>query len=260
MRVFIKLSLMFMLIGLLVKPGGLQAQNRTVSVDSTEGNTIVMMLEGQAFLVREDLGQIRSLSQGDLLRQGDRVQTEKNSRLELKLPDGSFVRFDEMTVFILQSAIFDPEQKRRDIDVTLVLGKIWAKVARFLNRQDRFTLTTQTAVAGVRGTVYRMNVNPDNSAFVKVYDGEVEVRGQKPEKAASATGSKEPAAIPGPHPVPGPHPIPGPHPVTMQEWIHIVSAMQQIDIQSDGTPSKPFNFSPEADRDGWVLWNQERDR
>ncbi len=260
MRLFIKVALMFILIELLLKPCGLQAQNRAVPVDTVKGDTAVMMLVGQAFLVRENLDRIRPLSQGDTLKQGDRVQTVKNSRIELKLPDGSFVRFDEMTVFVLQSAFFDPEQKRRNIDVTVVLGKIWAKVARFLNRQDRFTLTTQTAVAGVRGTIYRMNVNPDNSAVIKVYDGEVEVRGQKPEKAASMTGSKEPAAIPGPHPVPGPHPIPGPHPVTMQEWVHIVGAMQQIDIQSDGTPLKPFNFSPEADRDGWVLWNQERDR
>jgi len=46
----------------------------------------------------------------------------------------------------------------------------------------------------------------------------------------------------------------------MEEWTYIVGAMQQINIQPDGTPSEPFRFSPEADIDEWVRWNMDRDR
>jgi len=250
-----------MLICLMLKPCLSQAQSKAVTVETAGGRTLITMLAGQAFLVNEDLTRIRSLARGDYLEGNDRVQTEKKSRIELKLPDASYIRFDEMTIFVLKSAVFDQAQNRRDVDVTMIIGKIWAKVARFLNREDRFAVSAHTAVAGVRGTTYRMNVDPDNSAMVKVYDGEVEVRGRKPETAAAQPPRPgEPSAIQGPRPIPGPHPIPGPRPVTMAEWTYIVGAMQQINIQPDGTPSEPFSFSAEADLDDWVRWNMDRDR
>ena len=255
MRLFLKTTLAVMLIWLFLKPCLLQAQSKAVTIETADGHTVITMLEGQAFLIKEDLTRIGSLSRGDYLKQNDRVQTEKKSRIELKLPDESYIRLDEMTIFILKSAAFDQSQKQRTIDVTMVLGKLWAKVAKFLNKEDRFAVSTHTAVAGVRGTTYRMNVNQDNSAMVKVYDGEVEVRGRKPE-----TATAQPPRLGEPSPIQGPQPIPGPHPVTMEEWTYIVGAMQQINIQPDGTPSEPFRFSPEVDLDEWVRWNMDRDR
>jgi len=244
-----------MIIGLLLKPCLLLAQSKAVTIEAAGGNTIITMLEGHVYLIKEDLTRICSLARGDYLKQNDRVQTDRKSRIELKLPDESYIRFDERTIFVLKSASFDEAQKQRDIDVTMILGKLWAKVARFLNKEDRFAVSAHTAVAGVRGTTYRMNVNPDNSAMIKVYDGEVEVRGKKAETAASQL--PQPGA---PTVIQGPHPIPGPHPVSMQEWTYIVGAMQQINIQPDGTPSEPFRFSAEADLDDWVRWNMDRDR
>lgn len=255
MRHFFTAALALMVIWLVLKPDLSPAQSRAVTVETGTGNTVVSMLEGQAFLIREDATRIRSLGRGDFLNQNDRVKTEARSRIEIKLPDGSFIRFDESTIFVLRSATFDQAQNQRDIDVTMIIGKIWAKVSRFLSREDRFAVSSQTAVAGVRGTTYRMNVNQDNSAMVKVYDGEVEVQGQKPQTAAA-----QPPAPGGPSVIQGPRPIPGPYPVTMEQWTYIVGAMQQINIQPDGTPSEPFNFSPEADMDDWVRWNMNRDR
>lgn len=254
MRTFFKTALVLMVIWISLKPFLLQAQSRTVAIETAAGNAVITMLEGHAFLVKEDLTRIRSLARGDYVSRNDRVQTAKKSRIELRLPDESYIRFDEMTVFVLKSASYDEGKKQRDIDVAMVLGKIWAKVAGFLNREGRFAVSAHTAVAGVRGTTYRMNVNPDKSVVVKVYGGEVEVRGKKTQAAAAQ------APIPGgPSVIQGPRPIPGPHPVSMQEWTYIVGAMQAISIQPDGTPSKPFRFSIEADRNDWVRWNMERD-
>ena len=255
MRPFFKTALLLMVIWLLLKPCLSQAQSKAVTIETAGGNTVITMLEGHAFLVKEDLTRIRSLTRGDYLKQNDLVQTEKKSRIELKLPDESYIRLDEMTIFVLKSAAFDQAQKQRDIDVTMVLGKLWAKVAKFLNKEDRFAVSAHTAIAGVRGTTYRMNVNQDKSVMVKVYVGEVEVRGKKAETAARQSPGPGERSV-----IQGPQPIPGPHPVSMEEWTYIVGAMQQINIQPDGTPSEPFRFSAEADLDDWVRWNLDRDR
>jgi len=189
-----------------------------------------------------------SLAVGDRLVSGDRVITGSGARIELRLPDGSFLRFDERTTFEVVAATADQSANTRDVSVSVILGKTWAKVSRLFGRSGRFELSTPTAVAGVRGTTYRMDVNDDNSAVVKVYDGEVAVK----KRTASAA-----AAAP---PVLGkPTPIKGPHPVSMEEWVYLVGALQQININPDGSAAKPFRFDIAADLNEWVQWNKLRD-
>ena len=113
---------------------------------------------------------------------------------------------------------------------------------------------SQNAVAGVRGTVYRMDVENDQSAQVKVYEGEVNV--------AAASGALQAAVmtVGPPKPVAGPTPVAGPKPVSMVEWGYIVKSMQQIQISADGKADAPKAFTESEDMDDWVRWNKKRDR
>lgn len=213
----------------------------------------VSLVEGSAELLRKEPELKRPLSQGDLLRHGDHVTTGDKTRIELAMPDGSFLRFDEKTTFELISADYDEETKQRDIKVHSALGKTWAKVASLVGGGGRFQVSAKNAVAGVRGTTFRMNVNPDTSVVVKVYWGDIHVSSPPQEV-------DKPIEVPKPRKVEGPHPVEGPRPVTMQEWTYIVRAMQQVVVLPDGTVSKPFRFDPEVDADDWVRWNQKRDQ
>jgi len=210
----------------------------------------VNYLKGNASVSRGDIPPQR-ISVGDRLAGGDRVITGKGARIELRLPDGSFLRFDERTTFEVVSAALDQKAQQRDVSVNVILGRTWAKVARFFGRKSRFQLNTPTAVAGVRGTTYRMNVNEDSSAVVKVYEGEIEVRPRKEET------SQAPAAAPI---LSKPTPVQGPRPVTMEEWVYLVGALQQININADGTAAKPFRFDIAEDLNEWVQWNKLRDQ
>jgi hypothetical protein len=180
---------------------------------------------------------------------GNIVRTGKGGRLELELPDGSFLRFDEDTSFTVLASGYEKKGKRRDVRIRMILGKAWARVSRLLMGRGRFAIETPTAVAGVRGTVYRLNLNRDRSAVVKVYDGEVEVRRKEKQEAQTR----------GPAPLKQPKPVAGPHPVSMEQWVYIVGALQQINIRPDGTATKPFRFDIQADLTEWVRWNRMRD-
>ncbi len=222
-------------------------------VEVEGGEARVSLLEGNADLFRKKPERRQPLSEGDVLRHGDRVTTGNKTRIELGMPDGSFLRFDEKTTFELISAGYDEQTRQRHIEVHLALGKTWAKVAGLVGGRGRFQVSAENAIAGVRGTTYRMNVNPDTSVVVKVYWGEVSV--SSPPKKVD-----RPQRVSEPRRVEGPHPVQGPHPVSMQEWTYIVGAMHQITILPDGTVSKPFRFDPEVDADDWVRWNQMRDQ
>ncbi len=230
------------------------ARTETVSIELKGGKAKVTLLQGSAAVVRKGRLEAQPLAKDDMLSTGDRITTGKKSRIELQMPDGSFLRFDEETTFELQSIAFEKKRKRRKINISMILGKTWAKVSRLFGIKGRFEIATRTAVAGVRGTVYRVNVATDNSVTVKVYWGEVVVN-----NAMRDATEQQQMQITAPTKVEGPHPVPGPHPVSMEEWTYIVKALQQINIRPDGTVTKPFRFSVEDDLNEWVIWNQKRD-
>ena len=210
-------------------PSSATAQGKVVSIDMETGQAEITLVEGGVFLVKEDLTKIRPLVQGEFLTAGNRISTGKASRIEIKLPDKSFIRLDELATFVLVSVGVNKNIKRRNINVKMTLGKIWANVSKLFANKGRFSLSTQTAIAGVRGTIYRMNVNKDKSVVVKVYQGEVGVSSAEKRKTPGRMAPKKPATIP------GPHPVPGPYPVSLKEWTHIIKSMQQIDLRSVST-------------------------
>lgn len=235
-------------VALLLAPGTIGAVEAPPSTPAVSTGAEITALEGQADLI-DASGQVRQvLKKGDTLAAGNRLRTGKRSRLEIQLPDASFLRFGEETTFQLTSAMLDSGQQR-DVSVRMGAGKVWANVSRLFSKRGRFAISTKTAVAGVRGTTYRMNVNPDQSAVVKVYEGEVLVK-RRTEAAETAAPVK---------PLEAPKPIPGPRPVSMEEWVYLVRSLQQINIRPDGTATKPFRFDIRADENDWVRWNRARD-
>ncbi|HTG02310.1 MAG TPA: FecR domain-containing protein [Nitrospirota bacterium] len=227
----------------------------TVRADESGGSqATVSTIIGTAKIFKIGSKEGRPLKRGDALRSDQEVRVGDKSRVELRFPDGMVMRLAENSTFKLNKLAFDKKTDTKDVKVNLGVGKVWAKVRKFTTPDSSVEIKTSNAVAGVRGTVYRVSVADDQSATVKVYDGSVYVA-NPPRDAAAQTGKAEQ-----PHEVPGPHAVPPPyHEVSMQEWSAIVQAMQQITISPQGVPSKPENFDPKADADDWVKWNQERD-
>ena len=254
MRLIINRAMALFFLFVLLFPFSAQAVNKTLEIEIKGDMAEVTLIKGKVDLVKKGAVKAQPLSLGDLVADGDRISTGKNSRLELKLPDNSLIRFDELTSFNLVTVKYDKKTKERDVNVSMVLGKIWAKVSKIFGRRARFRVSTRTAIAGVRGTVYRVNVNDDKSVVVKVYWGEVGVSSvPKPDAALQSQQIMKPDKVL------GPYPVSGPHPVSMEEWTYIVKSMQQIIIRPDGTATKPFSFLADEDLNDWVRWNQELD-
>jgi hypothetical protein len=224
---------------------------RTVTVKIGRGEAVVSSLEGTAQVLAQGTAQPRFLKINDLLKKGDEVSTGPKAKLELVLPDKSQLRFADNSRFKLVQ-IEAGQEEARDVKVLVAIGRAWANVRKALRKEQNFELTCENAVAGVRGTVYRMNVHEDKSALIKVYDGTVAVSAAgKPLEASAASGP--------PRKVEGPKAIAGPKKVTMEEWTFIIRSMEQIMIRGDGTPEKPEGFTEEEDRDEWVDWNKSLD-
>lgn len=225
-----------------------------VAVKMTKGEAIITMLKGKAEVICAGQKEAHYLKNHDLVEAGCQVSTGADSRLEMVLPDKSVVRFAEKTQFKLIQTDTS-EDGNRAIKISVPVGKIWTNVRKSLpGKNDKYEISCQNAVAGVRGTIYRMDVEGDQSALVKVYDGEVRVVGvsRKNQPAVSTVGP--------PTSVSGPTVIEGPKPVSMEEWVYIIKTMQKIHITSDGRARKPEAFKESEDMDDWVKWNKIRDQ
>jgi FecR protein len=222
---------------------------------STDNDAVVTLIEGTARIYEKGATTGRLIKKGDTLRNEQEVRVAKKSRMEIHFPDGTVMRLSAKSIFKVNALSFNRQTNDKKVKAELSIGKLWAKVKQLMTPDSTVEVRTSNAVAGVRGTVYRVNVEDDKSTLVKVYDGSVYVA--NPPRNVSSPIEK----ITVPHEVAGPHEVPPPsHQVTMEEWTTIVKAMQQISISPQGVPSKPENFDPKADADDWVKWNQERDK
>ncbi|HEY6012279.1 MAG TPA: FecR family protein [Nitrospirota bacterium] len=229
----------------------------SVCVAASESNdAVVTALQGSAKVYSAGVAAGRSLKKGDRIGQEQELKVAGKSRIELRFPDGTVMRLSEGTHLRMSELSFNRKTDDKNVKVDLPIGKLWANVRKLSTPKSAVEVKTSNAVAGVRGTVYRVNVEEDKSALIKVYDGSVYVA--NPPRDAAGT---PPVQVSKPTEVPGPHEVPPPyHEVSMEEWTVIVQAMQQISISPQGVASQPQDFDAKSDADDWVKWNQERDK
>jgi len=233
------------------------AGEKFLTVKMGSGEAKVVFLKGTASVTPPGQKEGRALQEGDSLKTGDQVVTGAGTLLEVMLPDRSMMRFGDNTHFKIVQIYIDSDKKARDVNVHMNSGRMWNNIRKtFFGVKPKIEVTTLTSVCGVRGTIYRMNVENDQSVLVRVYSGEVGVWNGAPMVEAG----EKPGVLKAPKAVSGPKPVAGPRKVTMEEWIHILKSMQQIRISSQGVPAKPEEFTEQEDRDTWVDWNKARDQ
>lgn len=185
---------------------------------------------------------------------GDKIRTQKQARCEIKYNDGSVIRIDQQSIYTIIKV--QTAAKEKKVESSLSLGSLWANIKKLANKADNWLLRSPSAVVAVRGTVYRMETSEDKSSKVMVYEGSVNVA-PPTWSPGGAQGNQQGGA---PKYVQGPQQVQGPKQVTLEEWVEIVKAQQQIIIKPDGSYQKSdFNLAEES-KSSWVKWNMDRDK
>jgi hypothetical protein len=180
----------------------------------------------------------------------DQVRTSSASSAEIRWANGGTLRIAEKSAMTVKELT----EKAVAPDVKMLSGKVWANMKKITNSGNKFSVESPTAVAGIRGTVFRLDVGADTATDVLVYEGKVAVGPgadlQKGDSAKSDTSAR--------HEVQGPSEVEGPKEVTLKEWVTIVAG-QQIRVEHSGAFRK-WQFDQKQDSvDAWVRFNLERD-
>jgi hypothetical protein len=203
-------------------------------------------------------GKLVKPKRGAAVAAGAVVKTGADSRAELTFPDGSVVRIGPGAELKIEGSTFDHKTKTVGVQAELLGGEAWAKVATLVGQDAKFQLKTQNAVAGVRGTVFRVNVDKDAATVVKVYNGSVAV-------AAPVAMAADPKGPVGPLDPNRKEIAPPFKQVTVEQFEVIVGQMMQVKVPAQGgvkaaaVPSTFTAADDESEAPAWVKWNQSRD-
>jgi hypothetical protein len=193
-------------------------------------------------------GKSEELKKGSTVFQDDVIETGDKARLELKLNDKSVIRLAPKSKTQLKAASFEGGPDNRKFSASLALGNVWAKVTSAVGGDAKFEVETENAVAGVRGTTFRVDARADKTTLVKVYAGSVAVGPSAP--IYSLGHKKAERKL-----------VSGPQQVSREQWEKLVGRMMQIVVGADGRPTEPTAFDEKEDaKDEWVAWNTERDK
>ena len=130
----------------------------------------IVKIEGQVF-IREMKSEIFKKASLDMKLTGDvYIRTEKKSKAELVLRNGSLLSVKEESLVLLNDALIKSAQGKT------VLGACYGKMelaVKKLGKNESLEVSSPSAVLGVRGTKFLVQTLPDGSVVTEVEEGTV---------------------------------------------------------------------------------------
>ncbi len=124
-----------------------------------------------SFIVGEVSKNSGSVSIGDIIKEKDEITTGNESFCDIKI-GGSIIRIKEKSKLTVSNLIRQGSTESTQLGMDM--GKMLCKPKKLL-KDDSFTVKTPTAVAGVRGTQFTIEVDSLKTTRVKVFDGKLQV-------------------------------------------------------------------------------------
>ncbi len=112
------------------------------------------------------------------ISQGQQIRTLAESSVEISYPD-------EVVFFLQENSLVrvvktrQKSQLNRVYDFFLDIGRSTSKIRKATGKTNRYQISTPTAVAGARGTKYRVNVDAKDNTRLEVLEGNVKVNAGK---------------------------------------------------------------------------------
>lgn len=109
-------------------------------------------------LIRQDSGSgaATPLKPGDVVREGDVLNTSSDGKAKLLLEDKTILDLGPSALFKVQK--FDAKNGGdRQVDIAMAYGSVRASVSRPLQAGGKFQIRTKSATMGVRGTEFIVN-------------------------------------------------------------------------------------------------------
>jgi hypothetical protein len=148
----------------------------------------VIALAGQSSARKKD-GIESTIAIGDVLNEGTQISTGKNGFLSLELADESRISIPSNSQVLLAKLKMAKYTKSPRTEIRLQQGRVESRVSPLVSNKGRFEVSSPLAIAGVRGTHFRVGIN-DNGIANEVLSGGVSVGKKEKPNALLLTPGK----------------------------------------------------------------------
>jgi len=135
----------------------LACSNNVLGQEDSSPSATVTRVSGEAMAQKGGASVWNPITQGDVLSGGDTIRTSPASKVRIQFPSGSIIEVNEMTSLTIRQLAAKTAKEEGAEEVFLLKGRIKAIVEK-LDKKTAFEVKTPTAVAGVRGTIFYVNV------------------------------------------------------------------------------------------------------
>lgn len=202
-----------------------------------DGAAVATRVEGTVNIFTRESPAGRLIRINDTIAKDDRVEVQGNSRLELRLPDGSYLRLSENARLTMLMLRFEKLTGTLYLQAFLHNGKLWAKINKRATPDSWAEVITSTGRVEAKEVVCGMEAEEDASTSVSVYEGVVPAVSAAREAARPVGQTGAPTEV---------------QPVSVQ-------ALQQVSVSARQGVLPPRDFDPKAAINDWVRWNLQRD-
>jgi len=126
-----------------------------------------------------------------LVRAGDTVRTGPHSAVELRWArwvGGTRIKLGANTTFTVKRAVRNRSTGEEESRLRVDEGTLWIRLRKSLRGKSKFEVETPTAVAAVRGTIFKVAVAADGTSRISVWEGAVSVTGESTEEITVGGG------------------------------------------------------------------------
>lgn len=169
-------------------------EQKDITKTQEKNKMVITFVSGDVKIIRKDeQGNIQEIpaKMGMFVYEDDSIRTEKG-KIDLQTKSGSAIRIKEMTYLSVKSL---SNEAGGETNLEMENGNIIANIKKATSKED-FKVATPTAIAGVRGTTFTVEVDPfEKTSSVKVLEGKVAVKPRviPLEKASKEEIEKDPA-------------------------------------------------------------------
>ena len=142
-------------------------------LDIAQGRIVEMT--GVVEVFPKDGTEWEAAEEGMSLGEGDTIRSGPDSKAVAVFAGKLIMAVEQETEVDLEKLQQSPK-KGTNIRLKLNNGQIWNDIGRLRSKRSKFYVETPQAVTGVRGTVFTVQVAPDNTTKVAVVKGNVDVR------------------------------------------------------------------------------------
>jgi hypothetical protein len=148
--------------------------------------------QGDVSILKEETDEWLDVEINMPLQKNDNIITGEASYAEIFVDDGSTIKVEESSEINLRELTFNESSEELEIQIFLKAGILLSNIVESIQRSPSVKVYTNSAVAGVRGTEFAVEVTEEDITNIGVYSGEVEAFGLDEQ---GNTGDYEPVTI-----------------------------------------------------------------